>query len=109
MSEAEAALAAATAELADQSWLRGTTVVTASAGVATFTDLTVSKANSYPPGYPDPAAGARGAFLLQFTAGNQVGVAGARPTPPPQPHAGCEAPTLGDDTLFLAFPARASA
>jgi hypothetical protein len=79
LSEAEAEAAAATAELADQSWLLGTTAVAASAGVATFTDLSISRANSYPPGYPDPAAGARGAYLVQFTARNLVAVAGAHP------------------------------
>jgi hypothetical protein len=80
LTEAEAEAAAATAELADQSWLRGMTIITASAGVATFMDLAVSRANSYPPGYPEPAAGARGAFLIQFTVRNLVAVAGARPT-----------------------------
>jgi hypothetical protein len=69
-----------TAQLVDQSWLRGTTVITASSGVATFTDLAVSRANSYPPGYPDPTAGVGGVFLLQFTVRDLVAVAGVRLT-----------------------------
>ena len=62
--------AASLALTVDQSGISGATVVSAADGAVAFTDLAITRANSYPPDYPDRNAGAGGRFWIQFTVAN---------------------------------------